>query len=168
MIYDAISHGLEWWQIVKDCSENIVLATCSDEFYHAIRVARANKRDVIVQYFSPRCFACKDEAVHCAQIASENPDKTFVRVHYEKCRAVCQSHKVTKLPFVQYFRHDQKDPVLEDHRLCSLDALLQVPENLDLAAQGRGGAYCTMEHGQEVVVEAMSKSFDTLLQAIQA
>ena len=59
MIYDA---GLEWWQVVKDCSSNIHIAECSDEYYYALRLARAAGRDAVVQYFSPRCGACKEEA----------------------------------------------------------------------------------------------------------
>mmetsp|Transcript_4361 Transcript_4361/g.12828 ORF Transcript_4361/g.12828 Transcript_4361/m.12828 type:complete len:272 (-) Transcript_4361:127-942(-) len=155
LIYDA---GVQWWQVVRECSPNIVVAECSDEFYHSLRLARAARRDVIVMYFSPKCSACKEEAVHCAQIASENPDKDFIRVHHDKCKGVSDSHDITKLPWVQYYKHGSSKPIKEDLRLTSFDTLLQIPKGLEASSQ----TYCV---ASDAVIEEI-KSFHTLLEAI--
>ena len=159
MVYQSLSDGMGWWQI--ECASNIVIATCSDEFYHAMRVGRNEGKDVIVQYFSPNCFACKEEAIHCAQIAVENPDKLFVRVHYERCKAVTDLHGIKKLPWIQYFKHEEKDqrkPANEGLHLCTFGDLLHVPEGLEVGSS----KHCVVKSASS----AGNGNFDALLQAI--
>merc|ERR1719261_618670 len=109
MIYDA---GLEWWQGVKDCSSNIHIAECS------------------VEYYSPRCGACKEEAVHCAQVAFENPGLDFIRVHADRCMAVSESNGITKVPWVQYLKSGDLSPVKEGLRMSSLEDIVRIPKGL--------------------------------------
>ena len=160
MIYDA---GLEWWQVVKDCSSNIHIAECSDEYYYALRLARAAGRDAVVQYFSPRCGACKEESVHCAQVAFENPGLDFIRVRADTCMAVIESHGITKVPWVQYLKAGDLSPVKEGLRLSSLEDIVHIPANLGqglVAAEGQE-QHCVLECSIDEI-----EGFETLLQAI--
>lgn len=173
-VSDSLSKGSAWWKI--ECAANMVVVATSDDFYCAFRTARQQQRDVVVQYFSPSCFACKEEALHCAQIASQNPETMFIRVHYDRCRAVSDVHNIKKLPWVQYYKHSSSGshtgsdssaeenkslvPCFENVHLSAFNHLLQVPSQLRESGSA-SSKYCVMSPSLKEI-----DNFDTLLQAI--
>jgi len=173
-IYSAISNGLNWWEVVRECSSNIVVATCSDDYYHAMRVARSEGRDVVVQFFSPKCAACKEEALHCARTAAENPDLLFIRVHHDKCKAVSDTQNITKLPWSQYFEGGDREAVVEGTRLATLSTDPSLRLKIPRSMAGAGaldedeGAYCVVGTEDDAEIEEIANPMDTLLQAIRA
>lgn len=173
MVSDSLSKDSAWWKI--ECAANMVVVATSDDFYCAFRTARQQQRDVIVQYFSPTCFACKEEALHCAQIASQNPETMFIRVHYDRCRAVSDVHNISKLPWVQFYKHSSQSdsnsqvtaeeskslvPCFENVHLSAFSHLLQVPSQL-LESGSASAQYCATSPSLKEI-----DNFDTLLQAI--
>lgn len=173
-IYSAISNGLKWWEVVRECSSNIVVATCSDDYYHAMRVARSEGRDVVVQFFSPKCAACKEEALHCARTAAENPDLLFIRVHHDKCKAVRDTQNITKLPWSQYFEGGDREAIVEGTRLATLSTDPSLRLKIPRSMAGAGaldedeGAYCVVGTEDDAEIEEIANPLDTLLQAIRA
>ena len=160
MVCDAVSKGRAWWRI--ECTPNVVVVTSSDAFYHELRVARKQERDFVVQYFSPNCSACKEEALRCAQIAAKNPDHLFLRVHYDKCKGVSEFQHIQKLPWVQYWKHsDREGPSHEDVHLGTFNHLLEVPPGLETTGGPGGPSYCSISPSVKEIA-----NFDTLLQAI--
>jgi len=117
-----------WWQIN---APNSSTAMTHQDYMSRVRVARNNQQNFVVNFFSPNCGACKKEALRFLQIAAENPSVEFIRVHYEQNRLLAQQHNVIKLPWIQYYDHEDGIKI-EDYTMASFEELLNIPKGYDL------------------------------------
>lgn len=96
-----------WWEV--SAPENMILATSEDMLKDAVQQGQTAGRLVTVKFFAPWCQACKALYPKWMQLATQNPDVTFVKVNAadETMRAVSAAMGVTKLPYFHMYMHGQ-------------------------------------------------------------
>merc|ERR1712060_493856 len=112
-------------------------------------------------------------ALHWARTAAENPDLLFIRVHYDKCKAVSDTQNITKLPWSQYFHGGDREAIVEGTRLAALSTdpslRLKIPQSLaDLGSLDEDEAVYCVVGTEDDAIEEIANPLDTLLQAIRA
>lgn len=66
------------WEV--SAPENMILATSEDMLKDAVQQGQIAGRLVTVKFFAPWCQACKALYPKWMQLATQNPDVTFVKV----------------------------------------------------------------------------------------
>lgn len=76
-----------------------------------IEVACAAGKLVVVNFFSPECYACRSMQPKLRQIARDNQDNMlFLKVNgfLDGLREYCEEEEITKIPFFHFYRHGQR------------------------------------------------------------
>lgn len=96
-----------WWE--ANGPENLMLASTNEMLAETVQQGNMAGRLVAVKFFAPWCQACKALYPKWIQLATQNPDVTFVKVNAadETMRVVAASMGVTKLPYFHMYTHGQ-------------------------------------------------------------
>lgn len=109
---DAESAAVPWWE--QDCPPNMVNVQSWDELASAIDSACAAGKLVVVNFFSPECYACRSMQPKLRQIAGDVRESvTFLKVNgfLDGLRDYCEEEGITQIPFFRFYR--QKEMVAE-------------------------------------------------------
>lgn len=96
-----------WWEVSGP--ENLIRATSEEMLKEIVQQGEQSKQLVAIKFFAPWCQACKALYPKWMQLATQNPDVTFVKVDTadDTMRAVAAAMGVTKLPYFHMYMHGQ-------------------------------------------------------------
>ncbi|KAI8474153.1 MAG: hypothetical protein J3K34DRAFT_409011 [Monoraphidium minutum] len=126
-----------WWE--ADLPPNMELVGSEQELSAAIARGTAAGRLVVVNFFSPECYACKSMQPKLRQIAREREGTLFLKVDGARdgLREYCEAQGVTKIPYFQLYRGGAR--VAEFSANMRPEKLALLRAQLDEHGGGAGG-----------------------------
>ncbi|GER53113.1 thioredoxin-like protein [Striga asiatica] len=97
------SKALRWWE--KSLQPNMIEINSAQDLVDYL--SNSGDKLVVVDFYSPGCGGCKALHPKICQLAEMNPDSIFLKVNYEKHKAMCYALHVHVLPFFRFYRGAQ-------------------------------------------------------------
>ncbi|GER38577.1 thioredoxin 2 [Striga asiatica] len=96
----CVGKSLRWWE--KSLQPNMVEIQSAQELVDSL--LSAGDKLVILDFYSPGCGGCKTLHPKICQLAEKNPNAIFMKLNYEKNKAMCYALHVHVLPFFRFYR----------------------------------------------------------------
>ncbi|CAA0820846.1 Thioredoxin-like 1-1- chloroplastic [Striga hermonthica] len=96
----CVSKALRWWE--KFLQPNMVEIQSAQELVDSL--LSAGDKLVILDFYSPGCGGCKTLHPKICQLAEKNPGAVFMKINYERNKAMCYALHVHVLPFFRFYR----------------------------------------------------------------
>lgn len=119
--------SLPWWEV--DCPANMINVESVAQLTSSLELATATDKLVVLNFFSPECYACRSMQPKLRQMARDAEGSVvFLKVngYVEGLRQYCESNEITQIPYFHFYRHGQ--------RVAAFSANMQ-PEKLRLLRQ---------------------------------
>lgn len=127
----VIAKGQRWWE--KSLQTNMEEIQSAQQLVDLLQ----NSGDtlVVLSFYSPGCGGCRALHPKICQMAGMNPKAIFLKINYEKHRAMCGALNVHVLPFFRFYRGDEG-------RVCSFSCTNATIKKLKDALSKHGTDRC--------------------------